>query len=531
MRHIHINSGRLLQRHVSEGDYLLGLIHLDPKEKILGGVDYLLMLDNQQSFLLELPYEHQQTLSLELQNGSLDDILCSQTWRKTTEDSMRIVRLIKQFDDSNGWLVFGPKIDKKVSADKWWDVAHSYVFSIPEPITTRGEKATGLAREPIWPHPNGQLYTMSPNFPVLRKSLAQTSEFKVLAHTHAGFSKILNFKHKYVKAFYAHPFWADHAATSLEDGYKGYLHTLHTMGMTGEEKPLSSTEFAAREEVSQNAVKTLVEQMHAGEKLREADPLSLEDREHALTSSTDPIVCANAVFEALVDNAPNLVNAPAWDYMSLDHIVLCAVPALSFDHTDVIEKIAQKIVHSDCNAKEDFMIQLLRTAENMGKTSHATTIIQQYTPEKLTQNWESVAYTIIPSNPRSLRHWVGIYDKTMFENVLSYTLGSQEHEGKMTWSDKCQFIKEIVDNTAFDWDQNAVFNRANYIEPIPSLEQWEMLFSTLNVKPVAQKGLIGESQKSFEKYFEHVCALDQKQRINNALEDQNDPKKLSKKKI
>lgn len=528
MRHIHINCGRLLQRHVGEGDYLLGIIHVDLNEEIQEGVDYLLTLDNKQSFLLELPTEHQQTLSSEMQNASIDDILCSQTWRKTTEENIRIVRLIKQFDDSNGWLVFGPKIDKNVDADKWFDVAHSYVFPIPEPIPTRGEKAMGLAREPIWPHPNGQLYTMVPNFPVLRQSLAQTSEFKALAHTHSGFSKILNFKSKYVKAFYAHPLWAEHAATSLDDGYKGYLHTLHTMGMTGEEKPLSSTEHAERERVSQQAIKTLVEQMHAHEKLEEANPLSLKDRERALMS-TDPIVCANAVFEALLDNDPNLVNAPAWNYMSLDHIVLCAVPALSADNTAVVEKITQALVQSNCTTKEDFIIQLVRTAENMGKTSHATTILQNYIPEKLTQKWESVAYTIIPINPRSLRHWVGIYDKTMFENVLSYTLGSQEHEGKMTWEDKCQFVKEIVDNAAFEWDQNAVFKRANYIAPIPSIEQWDMLFSTLNIKPVTQKGLIGESQKSFEMYFEHVCALDQKQILNNAVENQNDPKQSKKK--
>lgn len=527
MRHIHINSGRLLQRHVDEGEFVLGLIHLDPNEQILEGVDYLLLLDNQQSFLLELPPEHQQTLSPELQNASLDDILRSPTWRKTTQDNARIVRLIKQFDDSNGWLVFGPKIDKNVSADKWFDVAHGYVFPISEPIKTMGETAMGLAREPIWPHPNGQCYTMVPNFPTLRKTLSQSSEFKALAHTHAGFSKVLNFKSKYVKAFSAHPFWAEHAATSLDDGYKGYLHTLHEMGMTGEEKPISSTEHAAREKVSQQAVKTLVEQMHAGEKLEEAIPLSLEKRTHALVSSTDPIVCANAVFEALLDNAPDLANAPAWEHMSIDHVILCALPAIANNNTSVVEKIAQTITQSDCSAKDNFMLRLAQMVARMEEIDLSVMVLKNYVPQALTHDWQCVAYDIIPINPKGLSHWVGIYDKTMFENVLGYTLNNREKG--MSWEEKCEFMKETVNRSSFAWEQNAVFWRASYAYPLPTVQQWDALFSALDVKPVAQKGLCDDSVESFNRYFDWVCATTQKHVLENAIEPH--PQSVAKKKM
>lgn len=528
MRHIHINSGRLLQRHVGEGDYILGIIHLDPNEKILEGVDYLLMLDNQQSFLLELPAENQKSLSPELQNASLDDILCSQTWRKTTEQNIRIVRLIKQFDDSNGWLVFGPKIDKNASADKWFDVVHSYVFPIPEPIPTRGEKATQLAREPIWPHPNGQCYTMVPNFPALRKALAQSSEFKALAHTHAGFSKILNFNSGYTKAFFAHPFWSEHMATSLNDGYKEYLHTLHSMGMVGEEKPLSSTEHAAREQVLHDAVKPIAEQWRACEIFQEAVPLSIQQRDRILASSTDPIECANAVFEAVLDNDQTVSDRNAWQHMSIDHVILCALPAIANNNVSVVEKIAHTITQSNCSEKDNFMLRLAQTATRLEKSKMNVGILKDYVPKALTQDWECVAYDIIPINPKGLRHWVGIYDKPMFENVLGYTLNNRE-KGGMSWEEKCEFMKETVEQSSYTWDQNTIFWRASYAFPLPTIQQWDALFSALNVKPVPQKGLYDDSVESFNRYFDWVCALEQKQVLENAIEPH--PQSVAKKKM
>ena len=55
MRQININSGRVVQRRVSEGEYLLGLIHLDQHQPIEEGADYLLMVQNQHMELVELP--------------------------------------------------------------------------------------------------------------------------------------------------------------------------------------------------------------------------------------------------------------------------------------------------------------------------------------------------------------------------------------------------------------------------------------------------------------------------------------------
>lgn len=529
MRHIHINSGRLVQRYVGEGDYLLGLIHLDPNEKIREGVDYLLSLDNQQSFLLELPPEHQQSLSSELQNSSLDDILCSQTWRQTTEDNVRIVRLIRQFDDSNGWLVFGPKIDKKVSADKWVDVVHSYVFPIPEPISTQGEKAMGLARKPIWPHPNGQLYTMVPNFPVLRKVLAGATQMKILAREHYGFANILKSNRGDIKAIHCHPFWDKHFSSMDMEDYGLYLQTMNTMGLIGEEQPMSLQQHVEYEKLSRQAVEALVKQMGSPTRPH-LSPLTTEQRTTILNTSVDRVECTNAVFESVLVNDTSVIDTPAWNNLSIDHVLICAASALNNNNSTLVEKIAQTIAYSDCWFKDEAFLQLAREANHIRNSVARNILVQHHTPNCLTQDWEMIAYDIIPIDPRALEHWVAVYDGVMFENVLGYTLNNQE--ANLSWDEKCVFIGKIVaQGSPWKWNQNAVFERASYVNPVPSFEQWDMLFSTLDVKPVAQKGLMGESQKSFEMYFEHICALDQKQRLNTAVEDQNEPKKLNRKKI
>lgn len=211
MRQININTGRLIQRRVSDGDYLMGLVHFDAGVQIQEGADYLLMLQNQQSTLFELPAENSQTMSKAFQNQSIDEILCSQNWRKTTTPVARIVRLLKQFDDSNGWLVFGPHYDSVVESDRWFDVHDNYLHPIDEPTPMMGEKALGLARKPIWPHPNGELYTMVPNFPVLRKSIADLTNFRMLGREYYGFDALFNYKNKnQPSAFQCHPFWSEH---------------------------------------------------------------------------------------------------------------------------------------------------------------------------------------------------------------------------------------------------------------------------------------------------------------------------------
>lgn len=515
MRHIHINSGRLLQRDVGEGNYLLGLIHLDLNEKILEGVDYLLMLDNQQSSLIELPSELQQTLSSEMQNASLDDILCSQTWRKTTEEDMRIVRLIKQFDDSNGWLVFGPKMDKNITADKWFDVAHGYVFPIPEPIPTRGQKAIGLAREPIWPHPNGQCYTMVPNFTVLRKVLAGATQMKILAKEYYGFANILKSNRGDIKAIHCHPFWGKHFSSMDMEDYELYLQTMHTMGLIGEEQPMSLQQHVAYEQLSRQALQAWVKQMDSPTRPH-LTPLTTEQRTTILNTSIDRVEYTNAVFESVLANDTSVIDTPAWNNLSIDHVLICAASALNNNNSTLVEKIAQTIAHSDCSFKDEAFLQLAREANHIGNSVARNILVQHHTPTRLTQDWEMIAYDIIPVDPRALEHWVAVYDEVMFENVLGYTLNNQE--ANLSWDEKCAFIGKIVaQGSPWKWNQNVVFERASYVNPVPSFEQWGMLFDAVKAPPVAQKGLVKDAQKSFEAYFEHYCASQQKAVLENML--------------
>lgn len=520
MRQINVNSGRLLQRRVSDGEYLLGLVHLDPNAQIQEGADYLLMLENQQSTLLELPAEHSKTINSAFQNQSIDDILCSQTWRKTTTPTSRIVRLLKQFDDSNGWLVFGPHPDSGVESDRWFDVHHNHLNPIEEPIATMGDKALGLARQPIWPHPNGELYTMVPNYPLLSKSIAGATQFRMLGRDHYGFDALFNYKNKnQPSAFQCHPFWSEHCSTQKMDDYGNYLHILHDMGLLSEERPMSATEHAAREKITQQAVKNLVEEMHHGA-LRNAQhkhPLPLEQRKTILQSSSDPIECANALFEAVLDNDASAAHSQAWRWISIDHVLLCAAPAFAHSNYEIVERIATTLNQSSYEYKDEAFLQLTNTAGHLKKNEAQKRLLQQFVPTKLNQQWEMLAYDILPIDPAALRHWTPIFDQLMFENALAYTLNNQAMN--MPWSEKLELIKDILNSTPFNWDQNKIFTRASYIHPVPSLQQWDELFEVCGAQPVPEKGLMKNSQESFNLYFEHVCARTQKRSIEEALSD------------
>lgn len=87
----------------------------------------------------------------------------------------------------------------------------------------------------------------------------------------------------------------------------------------------------------------------------------------------------------------------------------------------------------------------------------------------------------------------------------------------MTWAEKCRFIKDIIDSSNFNWKQNDVFHHGNVVSPVPSIEQWDELFTTLGVEAVPQKNLFGTTEESFNRYFEHICAQKQKGVLNEAL--------------
>lgn len=142
MKNIPITSGRLVQRVVSEGEYAVGILHLDPSAAIHELTDYLLLIEDSHVQLLEIPNAPQ--MSFEHQVMGLDELLCSPTWRKTTLPTARVVRLIKQFDDSNGWLVFGPHLDSGLTQDRWVDIHHNWSAAIAPPRIHSRRKGGGI---------------------------------------------------------------------------------------------------------------------------------------------------------------------------------------------------------------------------------------------------------------------------------------------------------------------------------------------------------------------------------------------------
>ena len=411
--------------------------------------------------------------------------------------------------------MFGPHMESLIEKDRWFDVSNNILHQIKEPMPTMGEKALGLARSPVWPHPNGNLYTMVPNFPVLREALAGATQMKILANEHYGFAHILKSNRGNIKATHCHPFWGEHFSSMDMEDYGQYLQTMHTMGLTGEEQPMTLAQHVEYEKLSQQAVEALVKQMGSPNRPN-LIPLTTEQRTSILNTSTDSVECTNAVFEAVLANDTSVIDTPAWNTLSIDHVLFCAASALNNKNDTLVEKIAQTIARSNCAFKDEAFLQLAREANHINNSVARNILVQHHTPTRLTQDWEMIAYDILPIDPRVLAHWVGVYDEVMFENALGYTLNNQE--ANLSWEEKCAFIEKIVAHGApWKWKQNAVFERAGFVYPVPSFEQWDMLFDAVKAPPVAQKGLEKDAQKSFEAYFEHYCASRQKAVLEDAL--------------
>lgn len=173
MNELLVHSGRLCCRVVSGGnDVVMGLLHLDPAVSIQEGAEYLLLLENNRVRLVALGKRYSDFpnggLTMEQMSQGLCGLVLHPIWHGTTLKQARTVRLVKQFDDSNGWLVVGPKQDSAFTTDQWWDVVNNHLSVLPSPGEFVGHALKGLLHEPLWPHPNGQMHSLTDVFQIFR---------------------------------------------------------------------------------------------------------------------------------------------------------------------------------------------------------------------------------------------------------------------------------------------------------------------------------------------------------------------------
>lgn len=518
MKNIPITSGRLVQRVVSEGEYAVGILHLDPSAAIHELTDYLLLIEDSHVQLLEIPNAPQ--MSFEHQVMGLDELLCSPTWRKTTLPTARVVRLIKQFDDSNGWLVFGPHLDSGLTQDRWVDIHHNWSAAIAPPESIHGEKAGGLARKAMWPHPDGNVYALVPNSTLLAQTLAETTNFRIARDRYYGINLIANFRKRHVNAVRLHPLWANNIASHEDVMYGKYLQILYKNGFTDQETPRTAQQVLAQEARNKELVQILVEEMGSTESLSAPKPLSTQERERILNTSTDPLECANAIFEALLhESTPTLASAPAWDHMPINYVVLAAAPILSENRTDLLPIVLNKISTAHVTWADHSVRNMLWMLKNihgapkeLAQSEVCAQIAELYTPPCWNEEWKDLLEGLRPAlKIESLLNWACAH-----ESAHAYIFGQVLSDGEIPWDQKIKLVTQLMTHP-HDFVQSKVFEEVYAVNPLPTHEHWDAFFAAVGAPPTLDGGLSGKSLKTLEEYHQYYNTQRQKEVLHSAL--------------
>jgi hypothetical protein len=185
-----IPSGRLLIRALPHGQIaVVGTLHLPPTVTVTEGVAYLLLLTGDRAALPASPLDA--GLPDELAGQGIDASLRAPIWHATAVPGALSVRFISAFPGANGWTVYGaanlpiPATSPDASGHAWLDIADGVAKTIPAPVDAYGETpAQMLTSHPVWPSPDGRLYTLSQHDRVWREHYHRMSQ--LMARCGAG---------------------------------------------------------------------------------------------------------------------------------------------------------------------------------------------------------------------------------------------------------------------------------------------------------------------------------------------------------
>lgn len=162
-----IPAGRLLIRALANAQSaLVGILHLPPEMPVIDGAAYLLLLSDERVSLLATPLDA--GLPDEVVGQGIDAALRAPIWFATGVPGAICVRFTAAFSHANVWTVYGAA-NKAVrptgidaSGHAWLDINACVPAPIAAPAETYGETpAQMLTGHPIWPGPDGTLYTLS----------------------------------------------------------------------------------------------------------------------------------------------------------------------------------------------------------------------------------------------------------------------------------------------------------------------------------------------------------------------------------
>ena len=173
-----------------------------------------------------------------------------------------VVRFLKAFPDSNGWVAVMATRENPFhdlifeNGDAWVDIDGGTSQAIQAPTRTTGESPTGVLRACAWPDRGGVLHTLPASSSVFRRDLF-TLQNLVARRTLGEISQ-----EEYDTAVAARPALAQLSRsiglTRIETDYALFLARLYQAGRLSIEVPQTASQSAARESVVERIVADLV---------------------------------------------------------------------------------------------------------------------------------------------------------------------------------------------------------------------------------------------------------------------------------
>lgn len=266
------DAGRLCVRSVSQGSILVGLVYLPPAFVPIEGVSYLAILTD--TTVAISPRALDGGLPEDYQSYGVGGLLKCPIWNKTSSADARVVRFIQAFPDHNGWVIYGPShhsLPDTHPTHQWQDIREGGKLNpIEPPLDAAGMGVGGLLTvDPVWPHVNGQLYTLSQISSVYRPHYHRYHQLLAQSVHDTDVAECLQ------KTIASDPYLCEINTGRVDPGYAKFLAALSDQGLLTEDGPRSETEVASRSAIASGLARTIITDQRRDEMTKLAEELAI----------------------------------------------------------------------------------------------------------------------------------------------------------------------------------------------------------------------------------------------------------------